>query len=195
MRNAARDPRHRGHERRELPTEQKRRSLAVHARGGCNDDFLDAVVSYAVHEASERQILRPDAFERSQELAEDEVTPAHDAGALDGQEIMDARDDAQDRSIALGVTAHVAETMAVGQVRHVAALRARSELVPERRQLCPEAPGERFVGGQEPKDVAMGGLLTDSRKSGKKLNQIENLGAHGRKAGKSKGSSWSSKNN
>jgi hypothetical protein len=41
----------------------------------------------------------------------------------------------------------------------------------------------------------MCGLLTDARKSGKKLNQIENLGAHGRNAGKSKGPSWFSKNN
>src|ERR1019366_6603348 len=141
-------------------------------------DLGDAVRADALDEAPDGQILGADALERREQTAEHEVAPAHRSCALDGHEVVDARDDAKQPGIALRVEAHLAHSAALADLCDVAAALAGPELVAQRTELVAQRAGESVVGRQEPEDVALGGLLPDARKAREELDEALDLGAH-----------------
>ena len=129
--------------------------------GVADDNLLDTVGTDAIDELGERQVLRTHPFEGRQQLSEDEVAAAHGARALDRDEIVHARDDAEDVGVALVVATHGAHRLVarVLDLRDVPAADARLEHIVEASELGAEVARERLVRGHEEEHVALRGLL------------------------------------
>src|ERR1700678_2169550 len=129
MRHAGGDARGGDVERCELALEQQRSRLSIHARRSRHDDFFDAVVPNPRDELPDGQVVGANALEGREESSEHEVAPAHRSRALDGDEVVNARDDAEYLGVALGVAAYVADRVPIEHLGDVAAPLAGAKLV------------------------------------------------------------------
>jgi hypothetical protein len=92
---------------------------------------------------------------------------------------VDACDDAEGPRVALAVGADVAYGPALADVGDVPAALAGAELVAQRGQLGAELARDRFVGGEEPEDEALRGLLADAGEPREELADAADLRGHG----------------
>lgn len=173
VRHAARDPRDLEPERRELSREQEGRRLPVDRRR-CRDEHLanrHLRIAQARDQRLDRQVLRADPLERREQAAEHEVATAHRAAPLDRQEILNARDHAEQAALSPRVAADRADrgAPALG-LGDVAAARARPQMIAEARELEPERSRCLLVAGDEMKREPLGSLLPHAGKAREKLN-------------------------
>src|SRR6266567_2117276 len=107
-RKSARDARDPHAERLEKLGQVDGRRLALDARIGRENDFLDPGSVEPRQKLAHPQILGADAVERGKRAKQDVVAPAELAGALEREEIVGLLDDAQDALVSLRVAADAA---------------------------------------------------------------------------------------
>ena len=167
MRYPAGDAREGNAERCELALQEERRRLAVYARRSSHDHLGDPLLSHTFDQFRDRELFRSHALERREQLAEHEVASAHRAGALDGEQVVDPADDAEQVAVTLRVCANGADG-AVGRcvnLGDVAAQLAGTQDVVQARELCAQIARERFARSQQEQDVPLRCLLAHAGES------------------------------
>src|SRR5262249_38425367 len=119
------------------------------------------------------------ALERREEPAEHEVTPAHRAGALDREQIVNAPYDAQEPRVALRILADCTDhgRLAGRDLGDISAALARTKLVVQRAELGSELLRDDRIRSEKVQDVALRGLLADAGQAREERHELSNLRA------------------
>lgn len=155
--------------RGELSREKERRRFSVDARGGGENHLLGVFLDNPCEQTFEWQLLGADAVEGREQSPQHEIAATHGAAAFDGEEVLNAGDDAEQVSISPPILTDRAHGPRALDLCQIATLFAGTEPLLEGHEFRSQALRELGIGHQL-QGESLCGLLSDAWKATQELD-------------------------